>query len=488
MKPLPWSSVMPSFALSLLMALAIPAARADSPPDARAEQWRAASRFGYGVALGADAAGLPQGKAWALAELDRAVSDAAQPPAMEPALALLRLPLPELIAKDKADREQRRQNTTDLAPGEKPPKRFAQQVVGQAVTWRLNACSRPDSENPLLARMTEFWFNHLNVSAGKVSVKPLVGSYLIKAIRPHALGRFEDLLLASAKHPAMLHYLDQVRSVAEQSAPPSGMPTNAARPRGLNENYARELMELHTLGVDGGYSQQDVRELARILTGWTVGPQSPDGFRFVQRLHDTGEKTFLGQRFVAGGGVEEGERAIRLLARQPATAQRIALRLAQWFVGDNPPPALVASLSQRYLETQGDIAAVMRTLIESPETWNPQNQLFKTPIDYACSVLTAVGGPDDPRLLRQAAGFLSVAGQALLAWPTPDGYKTDAATWLSPEALSRRADFALGAARLLPNAESLAPWLPTEQWARIQREPLAQQAGLALASPAFMRK
>lgn len=488
MKPLPWSSVMPSLALSVLVALAIPTARADSPPNARAEQWRAASRFGYGVAPGAQAAGLPQGKAWALAELDRAVSDAARPPALDATLDLLRLPLPELMAQDRADRDQRRQSTTHLAPGEKPPQRFAQQVAEQAVAWRLNACSRPGEENPLLARMTEFWFNHLNVSAGKVSVKPLVGSYLIEAIRPHALGRFEDLLLTSAKHPAMLHYLDQVRSVAEQSAPPNGMPTHAARPRGLNENYARELMELHTLGVDGGYSQHDVRELARILTGWTVGPQNPDGFRFVPRLHDAGEKTFLGQRFAPGGGVEEGERAIRLLARQPATAQRLALRLAQWFVADTPPPALVARLSQRYLETQGDTAAVMRTLIESPDTWSPQNQLFKTPIDHACSVLTAVGGPGDPRVLRQAAGFLSGAGQALLAWPTPDGYKTDAATWLSPEALSRRADFALTAARWLPNAESLAPWLPAEQWARIQREPLAQQAGLALASPAFMRK
>jgi uncharacterized protein (DUF1800 family) len=485
MKPLPWPSVARLLALGLHVVLSTPAARADGLADVRSEHWRAASRFGYGVAPGAEAAGLPQGKAWALALLDRAMSDAAQPPAIDPTLALLRLPLPELLAQDKADREQRRQNTTDLAPGEKQPKRFAQQVVEQAVTWRLNACSQPDVENPLLARMTEFWFNHLNVSVGKGSVKPLVGSYLIDAIRPHSLGRFEDLLLASARHPAMLHYLDQVRSVAEQSAPPSGMPANAARARGLNENYARELMELHTLGVDGGYSQQDVRELARILTGWTVDPQSPDGFRFAQRLHDTGEKTFLGQRFAAGGGAAEGERAIRLLARQPATAQRIALRLAQWFVGDSPPPALVARLRQRYLQTQGDTAAVMRTLIESPETWHPQNQLFKTPVDYACSVLTAVGGP---RVLRQAAGFLSGAGQALLAWPTPDGYKTDAATWLSPEALSRRADFALGAARWLPNAESLAPWLPTDQWARIQREPLAQQAGLALASPAFMRK
>jgi uncharacterized protein (DUF1800 family) len=228
--------------------------------------------------------------------------------------------------------------------------------------------------------------------------------------------------------------------------------------RGLNENYARELMELHTLGVDGGYSQADVRALARVLTGWTVDPSASDGFRFVQRLHDTGDKQVLGKRFpdgLFGGGEREGEQAIRMLARQPQTARRISLRLAQFFVADTPPPALVQQLSQTFLATQGDMRAVMRTLLESDAFWASENHLFKTPMDFACSALAAVdsAAPSDApdrRHLVLTMGFLAGAGQPLHGWQTPDGYKFDAATWMAPEALTRRADYALAIARNHP--------------------------------------
>lgn len=508
-----------AFCTAANAAVAASAPASDAPlPRPHAEQWRALSRFGYGpTGQGTpNAAQGVQGRAWAMDALARAAQAALRPAVIPPEYSGFEAPLPSLIAQERASqqarkeqrREQAAQSTTNasmaaagraapppVATGqageaaEKGPRLFSQQIASEAAQWRLWSCSHPEGEAPLLARMTEFWFNHFNVFVGKGSVRPFVGHYVVHAIRPHALGHFEDLLLATARHPAMLHYLDQVRSQAETTAPTNGAnaPQTGKAPHGLNENYAREVMELHTLGVGGGYTQADVRALARILTGWTVDPQSDSGFRFAARRHDTGTKVFLGQTFT-NAGEQEGLRALHLLAMQPATAHRISLRLAQWFVADEPPPALVERLTQRYLGTQGDIRAVMQTLIESPETWAPESQLFKTPMDYACSVLSVLGPGEHPAQMRQAQGFLRNAGQALYGWITPDGYGTSAAAWLSPEALTRRVDFAMQAGRAVPQPEALAAWLPEQTWARIAREPERNQAGLALASPAWMRK
>jgi uncharacterized protein (DUF1800 family) len=301
------------------------------------------------------------------------------------------------------------------------------------------------------------------------------------------MGKFEDLLLASARHPAMLLYLDQARSVADGSNGPDG------KGRGLNENYARELMELHTLGVNGGYNQADVRELARVLTGWTIGPQEATGFRFAPRLHDAGTKRVLGQNFPMtwiASGEQEGIDAIRMLARHPATARRICLRMAQFFVADVPPPALVALISQTFTDSQGDISAVLRTLLASNDFWAPENRLFKTPMDFACSALTATqsAAGSDRRGLVLATGYLASAGQPLHGWQTPDGYAFDAATWLAPEALTRRADFALALARQSPDLEFLAPYLSDATRQTIGRERPNLRGGLMLASPDFMYK
>ena len=352
---------------------------------------------------------------------------------------------------------------------------FSRDMTQTANAWRLMACSDPAMESPLLARMTEFWFNHLNVFIGKGQVRPFVGHYVVNVIRANALGKFEDLLLESARHPAMLFYLDQAQSNS----------------RGLNENYARELMELHTLGVGGGYTQNDVRELARILTGWTVGLQQGEGFRFAERLHDGGEKVLLGKRFTNAngqGGMKEGEDAIRMLARHPATAKRIAERLATAFVSDKPPQALTDQLAATFTRTQGDIRSVMRTLVESPEFWKADNTLFKTPLDFACSALTAGGGVKERREIQLTLGFLAQAGQPLHGWQTPDGYKTDAATWLAPEALTRRADYAVALGGRINEPTYLQPFLSTASRERIAREPAATRTGLMLASPDFMSK
>jgi uncharacterized protein (DUF1800 family) len=389
--------------------------------------------------------------------------------------------LPGLFAQFRAEREARQR-------GDDPATlRFARDMARHAALWRVQACSNPELENPLLARLTEFWFNHLNVNSAKGPVRPWVGHYVVHAIRPHVLGRYEDLLLASARHPAMLYYLDQVQSVAQDSPSRPNPAGGQARARGLNENYARELMELHTLGVHGGYTQADIQALARILTGWTVDPQGPSGFRFAARLHDSGPKDLLGQR-IAPNGEQEGVDAIRLLARHPATAQRIAWRLAQWFVADQPPPALVQRLAQRFTETQGDLRAVVSLLMESEATWDPANRLFKTPWDFACSTLAAAGGVPGERAANQVLGFLSAAGQPLHSWQTPDGYTTLAAQWLSPEALAQRADLAQAAGRGMASAAPLLPWLLPATRERLAREPVGTQAGLALASPEYMFK
>ncbi len=451
-----------------------------------ADIWRATSRLGYAPTMASAEAARPHPKAWALQQIDAAYAASQRPAALPAELADVGKPLGEVVRGYQAERETRRLARNVAATGspatasmerataggiDAAPVNFSRDMAQAAAGWRIASCSNPALEQPLLARMTAFWFNHLNVFVGKGTVRPFVGNYLMDAIRPHALGRFEDLLLASARHPAMLFYLDQASSNA----------------RGINENYARELMELHTMGVNSGYTQADVRELARILTGWTVPLQRGEGFAFNNRQHDQGPKILLGQTFNANG-VREGEDAIRLLARQPATAARIATRLAETFVADQPSKALVDQLAGTFLATQGDISAVMKVMVASPEFWNPKNVLFKTPLDFACSSLTAAGGVREKRDIQQALGFLSQAGQAMHGWQTPDGYKTSAATWLAPEALTRRADFALALGNRLQPQLDLDAYLSAATRERIAAEPAPTRAGLTLASPDFMRK
>ena len=490
------SALTASLAMALLALLALSAgtsAFAQGSTDRSSQQthadiWRATSRLGYAPTVASAEAARPNPQAWALQQIDAAYAASQRPPALPAELADVAKPLGEVARGYQTERETRRlapngATTGNLATATASMERatagtmdaetvnFSRDMAQTAAAWRIASCSNSALEQPLLARMTEFWFNHLNVFVGKGTVRPFVGNYLIEVIRPNALGRFEDLLLASARHPAMLFYLDQASSNA----------------RGINENYARELMELHTMGVNSGYTQGDVRELARILTGWTAPLRDGDGFAFNNRQHDQGQKVLLGQTFSANG-VREGEDAIRMLARQPTTALRIATRLAETFVADQPSKALVDRLARIFLKTQGDISAVMEALVASPEFWNRKNVLFKTPLEFACSSLTAAGGVREKRDIQQALGFLSQAGQAMHVWQTPDGYKTSAATWLAPEALTRRADFALALGNRLQPQLDLQAYLSDATRERIAAEPPQTRAGLTLASPDFMRK
>jgi len=293
------------------------------------------------------------------------------------------------------------------------------------------------SERQLHEVMVDFWTNHFNVCLRKGAVRWLAGDYLERAIRPHALGRFEDLLVATARHPAMLVYLDNHRSVAEGAGGPA---PNA----GLNENYARELLELHTVGVDGGYTQRDVVEVARILTGWTSSNHrsgEPVRFVFREAWHDDGEKTVMGREFPAGGGEREGLELLSFLAHHPSTARFLARKLLTRFVADEPPEECVEPVAERYLASDTDIAETLRAVIRCPVLWEPENRgaKVKTPLELVVSTIRAVDGDltGEPGPARASAALL----QPVLMEPVPTGYPDVAAEWTGAGAMLARMDF-----------------------------------------------
>jgi uncharacterized protein (DUF1800 family) len=313
--------------------------------------------------------------------------------------------------------------------------------------------ARVTTERPFVERLVAFWSNHLCVSTGgKILVAPLAGSYEREAIRPHVLGRFTDMVLASAKHPAMLVYLDNFQSIGPNSrgARAGGRRGGA---RGLNENYARELLELHTLGVDGGYSQQDVTELAKILTGWTVrglrrpGADDAEGVAFVfgPQVHEPGPKSLLRATF-NDGGVTDGERAIRMLCEHPSTARFIATKLVRHFVSDDPPRAAVDRLAGVFRDTRGDLRAVALALIDLPEAWSEPARKFRTPQDWLVAILRAFNATD---VAPTIAPILRQLRHPLWSPPSPKGFEDGASGWADPDALLNRAELARTVARRL---------------------------------------
>jgi uncharacterized protein (DUF1800 family) len=367
--------------------------------------------------------------------------------------------------------------------------------------------------------LVEFWFNHFNVYEKKGPIKVWIGSYEDEAIRPHTLGRFSDLLLATAKHPAMLFYLDNSQNVAptENSSNSMGVHPRKAKANGINENYAREVMELHTLGVDGGYTQGDVISLAHILTGWTVGPgaeseaaaaaekfgKNKGAFSFAARRHDPSPETMLGRSF-GGDSENEGEAALLMLATHPATAHHISFELAQYFVADRPDPGLVASMSKTFRDTAGDIRATMQTMLTSAAFLSPANfgAKFKSPYRFVVSAARAAGVA--PARVRPLVAALQELGQPLYGCVSPDGYSCTQSTWLDPDALLRRIAFAtrLGAGEYGASAapdgapapldpasieESLGPALGRSTLKVVAQTSRDRRAGAILGSPDFMR-
>jgi uncharacterized protein (DUF1800 family) len=319
------------------------------------------------------------------------------------------------------------------------------------------------SERQLDEVMTDFWFNHFNVYLGKGADRYLVTSYERDVIRPHALGKFEDLLVATAKSPAMLFYLDNWLSVGPDSdvargirknpyprrrrgrfpPPPRQAKANGKRKNGLNENYGRELMELHTLGVNGGYTQNDVTEVARVLTGWTIDqPQKGGGFKFEERMHEPGTKIVLGHK-IKGHGEKEGTEVLHLLAHHPSTAHFICNKLATRFVSDDPPPALVDEMVQTFLKKDGDIREVLKTMFHSSDFWRTDTYRakLKTPLEFVVSAVRAAGAEvsDAAPLARQ----LNTLGMPLYGMQPPTGYSMKSDAWVNSAALLGRMNFSL---------------------------------------------
>jgi uncharacterized protein (DUF1800 family) len=349
-----------------------------------------------------------------------------------------------------------------------PPENRPRRVIEELSAARIIRAAQ--SERQLNEVLVDFWMNHFNVFAGKGLDRVFTTSFERDVIRPMIWGRFEDLLLATAKSPAMLFYLDNAQSTADEAhRPPRPMRRglfggrlfamrDAAgvrgknRAGGLNENYARELMELHTLGVDGGYTQKDVTELARILTGWSiVRPEQGTGFVFRGELHDAGSKTVLGNVFPASGGIEEGEKMVRILALHPSTARHIAFQLCQRFVADDPPKALVDRVAKTFLATGGDLRETVRAVVTSAEFFDPQyyRAKVKSPFEYVVSALRAVGAAPEDAL--PIARQLAQMGEPLYLCQPPTGYSDTAAAWVNTGALVARLNFALQlAANRLP--------------------------------------
>jgi uncharacterized protein (DUF1800 family) len=426
----------------------------------------------------------------------------------------------EDVSKDEKGESRRALADYMRANGYKSQRELYVQLAGQKI---LRAAY---SQNQLQEVLTGFWFNHFNVSLTDNDCARFIIAYERDVIRPNALGKFEALLLATAKSPAMLTYLDNFRSgVApvpvrkSKATPQNARPSRAdsvmqqlpAKERaknnqgGLNENYAREIMELHTLGVDGGYTQDDVTDAARIFTGWTIDPSLNDypkgkaannsnarnfsangfvregDFLFAANRHDKGEKVVLGTRFPADGGYEEGVKLIRMLSQHPATARFIAYKLAVRFVNDTPPQALVDKMANTFIKTEGDIREVLTTLVSAPEFWSKETigEKIKSPFEVAISAVRSVDAEiTNPSPLY---GWIAKMGEKLYAYQAPTGFPDKGQYWINTGSLLSRMNFGLAiASNRIPGVKVDLPRLHQ------RREPESAQEALAIYSRYMM--
>jgi uncharacterized protein (DUF1800 family) len=448
----------------------------------------ALNRFGLGARPG-EARGLSDPRGWLLSQLDGGPPSLAGP-APDPSVAGRAFAEFRAALRGQDQDGVRAATRTVLRSG------AAEQVTVLE--------TRVVSDRPFVERWVDFWCNHLCVSlAAGIRTAAFAGRYEREVVRANALGRFEEMLLASARHPAMLLYLDNAQSVGPDSRA-ARRPRRRGGPgsenlRGLNENYARELLELHTLGVDGGYTQDDVRELARIFTGWTVrgigGPmdrvEDRPGFRFLSIAHDPGRKTVLGKRY--GEGEAAGREVIRDLARHPATARFVAVKLARHFIDDACPAQAVDALAARWMETDGDLREVARALVRLEVAWDPRHRKFRTPQDWLVAVLRAVNtrevGAPGVQILRQLR-------HPLWAAPSPAGYSDLRRDWGDSDSLMNRAELARTLATRVVGRRRLDPRPLASVLPLADGDPLPglladssidvpERVALALAGPAF---
>lgn len=408
---------------------------------------------------------------------------------------------------------QARRGKVDLAPDQREAmegradevlmalRSTAHRNLRQDVGLRLQTAV--ETETPFFERLVYFWSNHFAISAEKgYDIRMLAGPYEAEAIRPHVTGNFADMVLAVARHPAMLAFLDQSRSVGPNSR---FVRENPRHKLGLNENLGRELLELHTLGVRTGYTQADVLEMAKALTGWSIAgdPALPDSvvsqaetgaFIFIDAIHEPGSRMLMGKSYPQNG--EDQARAmIADLVLHPSTARHLATKLAAHFAGDAPPQSLIDKLAQSYLDSSADLTAVYRTLVEAPEAWTLRTAHYKTPWDWMVSALRASGG--NTLKPAQAASLLVQLGQPVWQPGSPAGYDDSTASWLSPESLMLRVDVAerivgadndIGDVRVL--AQQLFPEMlgPSTQSAIAHAESPAQALAILICSPEMLRR
>lgn len=476
----------------------------------------ALNRFGFGARAGESAPADP--KDWLTAQLTRFEP---RPPAIAAA------PNRDVVAGHLADyleaqrmmRQQRQAAAPAMVPGTPPPD-AAPKPPMQALRQEQRRQNRDDylalagarattaltSPTPFAERLTHFWANHFAVSVDKNTVLGLAGLLEFEAIRPNLMGKFSDMVLAVEQHPAMLLYLDQAQSIGPDSPFGARIAARGQRRAGLNENLAREIMELHTLGVRTGYTQADVTEFARALTGWTVtgvgrGPgarllgvaDNPGQFAFLPAVHQPGTRNIVGKSYPQDGEVQA--RAVILdLCANPATATHIATKLARHFAGDTPPPALVQRLAANFQRTGGDLPSLYRTLIDSPEIWAMPEAKFKSPWDWLISSSRAIGLNQLPG--QQVTGLMQQLGQPVWKPGSPAGYDDLDASWAGPDAIFRRVELAERLAARAPqlDARALAPQLlpgaltPATAQAIARADSPAQATALLLVAPEFMRR
>jgi uncharacterized protein (DUF1800 family) len=370
----------------------------------------AANRFGLGARPGEIVAAAHDPRGWLHAQIERLapVPDTLKAAAPDPATAL-----------ETTFIQQRTQ------PDPNPVQLAYRGFVAELMEWLAT------TDTPFLERWALFWANHLTVSLRGGNPGALVGDYYLNTIRANCLGKFEDMVLASARHPAMLRYLDNAQSMG-----PNSFLGQRSR-RGLNENYARELMELHTISPAGGYAQADVTQLARVLTGWSAGNPGPAPFVFRVPMHEPGDKQVMGRTFTEGEAA--GEEAIRWLATRPATWRHLATKLARHFVADDPPPAAIAAIEKRLADTGGDLKASAKAVVALPDAWGKAQSKLRTPLEFVVASFRATGNPLPP---PNRLGALNILGQPMFLAPAPNGWPDRAENWAGPEAMLRRIEWA----------------------------------------------
>ena len=482
--------------------------------DPKAEAALALHRFGLGPRVGSIAAIASDPRGALLAELDRPGAGRIADPDLlsggEAARAAFHF-RQEKRAQRLAQRAEQEMEKLTAAPPpadamakeagasakrrvpEKPKRDpgpgIPQQLYLEEAKSRIDAALGADLG--LVERLVWFWSNHFCVSADKGGVRPLCGAYERETIRPHVLGRFADMLLAVESHPAMLVYLDNARSIGPDSV------AGRNRGKGLNENLAREILELHTLGVRSGYTQDDVTRFAKVITGWTVVPpkQNPEQggtFVFNPRMHEPGPQQVMGKTY-ADSGIEQGRDVLLDLARHPTTARHIAQKLARTFVADGPPPALVDKLATRFLDSEGDLKELAKALVSAPDAWAAPREKLKAPGEWIVAALRATGAtPPDIRPVLQAHNLL---GAPLWRPPAPKGFPDDNAAWM--DGLAERLDVANQfARRVAPLVDpegavdlALGPLASAETRQAVGRaESRPQALALLLMAPEFLRR